>query len=193
MGITQLLKDQDFLDLLDENDSKKMAKYLNSIDKWDAYEKLEQMFNDLGVFQDIALYNPKADKKYKYALRRSITPYYWNSTNNKTQVDLGDTYLYPAAVSVINSGGLNILVDSTTTIEPNGIRFDTNDKDSHIKLTFLGIPKFVRDHGIVLWPLLKSQVEIYTTPDLVDDVKKLFDDKYIDTTKPGLKNSIRTI
>lgn len=184
MTINEIIENEEFLKLLDSEDSEKMTYYIATQVDTCWYRYLAEMFNDLGIFQDIALYSANPKKKYKY-----IVTYAFGPTTCDT-IDLRGALVYYNGVA--NPVGSEIIVDETTIIKSYGIWITPNYKSQKFKLTFLGVPK-IKQYGIAIYPKLLDQVEIYAKANIVNEIKELFDKNAILTDKKSLKNKIKKI
>lgn len=136
MTVEEAIKNKEFLDLLDSEDSYTMAHYLSKLPIPRVKFKLIcAMFKDLGIFQDIALPGCEPTKNYKYILTGAIT-----KVKKGASLDLRGSYIFSHGVDL--KANCEIVIDDKTFIEDRGINL-THQND--YKLTFLGVPQCIKD------------------------------------------------
>lgn len=185
MVLEELLQKEEFLKILDRENSEDMIEYLYYNLPGNEYALVADMCKDLGIFQDIAMCGADPNKKYKYIIHKAF--------NNKTHDAVIDTRGAKIFCDGIwNPANCEIILDSTTTICWSGIRISPNNDKDKFKLTFLGIPKFEEVNGIIIRTTFK-QIEVRTKADIANEVKELFRGGYILPNREALKTKIKEI
>lgn len=114
MKLKELIQDEYFLKLLDENNPKEMTSYLSNLRSQeeiniDTYKDLTKMFKELDIYQDIYMYyRMPLGEKIKYITTGSIL-----FPENKT-LDLRNKML--ASHSIAGPNECKLMLDSTTEI-----------------------------------------------------------------------------
>lgn len=117
MTLNELLKDENFLRLLDEENSKEIALYLSNLRSQEeintnVYKDLTKMFKDIGIYQDVYMYyRMPLDEKIKY-----ITTGAMLFPENKT-LDLRNKVL--ASSSITGPKDCKLVLDSTIELLDN--------------------------------------------------------------------------
>lgn len=174
------LRDKEFLELLDENDSYAMAHYLNKVNLWPEESKiLIKMFKDLDIFQDIALPGCDSFKKYTFILGRAFC-------KSGQEFDLKGAYVFGSGVAPGDKS--KILIDSGTQLELFGINLPFIKNGAGHELVFLGIPRCVKNSIFIN----AEKTTMYVKKDILPQINKMISNKEISLSERN-QNVIKEI
>lgn len=173
-GLEKIIEDENFLKLLDEEDSYNMAEYLNDLGDYVTSSQaicIDKLFKDLNIFQDISVYNLEPNKNYNYILPTTSRNFPINSV-----INIRGAHVYSWGITP--TYGCNIIIDNKTILDKRAIQFFVDEGMGKFTLTFLGVPQINSNCACSIAIEHGGEFEIL--------IKKGLEDKILDLINKGV-------